>query len=120
MKRAILVLLAITIVTPSMLAQQLPPPQNPAAEETATPPPGPALLAPQNEPLQAAPPAGPAAPAEAAKKDAGKPREFFAALRRAQRDRKQARIERMKQFQAARAAEQQKLYQDWHERYLAD
>ena len=26
----------------------------------------------------------------------------------------------MNQFKAARAAEEQKLYQDWHERYLAD
>jgi hypothetical protein len=26
----------------------------------------------------------------------------------------------MKQFKADRAAEQEKLYQDWHERYLAD
>ena len=26
----------------------------------------------------------------------------------------------MNQFKAARAAEQQKLYQDWHDRYLSD
>jgi hypothetical protein len=26
----------------------------------------------------------------------------------------------MNQFKAARAAEEQKLYQDWHDRYLAD
>ena len=39
---------------------------------------------------------------------------------RPQIDRKQAQIDRMNQFKAARAAEEQKLYQDWHERYLAD
>jgi hypothetical protein len=29
-------------------------------------------------------------------------------------------MDRMNQFRAARAAEEAKLYQDWHERYLAD
>src|SRR5262245_25858312 len=121
MTRAILVLLALTLVTPGTLSQQLPPPENPDAEKTEALPPGPPLFAPQNAPQPPAPAAAPGAPAEPAKKkNAGKPPEFFAALRKAQRDRKQARIERMRQFKAARAAEDQKLYQDWHERYLAD
>jgi hypothetical protein len=53
-------------------------------------------------------------------KNPGKPTEFFVARRQALAARKVAAKERMRQFKAARAAEQEKLYQDWHERYLAD
>jgi hypothetical protein len=94
-------------------AQELPPPQNPAAAKPKIPPQGPAPIAPQQPP--AAQPAN-----KNAAKPRGKPPEFFAARRQAQRDRKQAAIARMKQFQADRAARVEKLYQDWHERYLAD
>jgi hypothetical protein len=51
---------------------------------------------------------------------AGKPPEFFKARREALAARKQARIDRMRQFKAERAAAEEQLYQEWHERYLAD
>jgi hypothetical protein len=113
MLRAFLFLSAFCVAATSTLAEQLPPPQNPAADRPKTPPQGPALIPPQNAPQQ--PPA-----AQPANKKVGKPPEFFAARRQAQIDRKQAQIERMKEFKAARAAADEKLYQDWHERYLAD
>ena len=47
-------------------------------------------------------------------------RAAVAARRQADKDRKQVRIDRMNQFKAARAAEQKKLYEDWHNRYLSD
>jgi hypothetical protein len=119
MKRALLVLLAIMFAARTALAVSLPPPENPAASKPKVQPQGPALIPPQNAPAN-----NPAAPAIAggqpAKKNSGKPPEFFVARRQAQIDRKQAQIDRMKQFKAARAAEQERLYQDWHERYLAD
>ena len=58
--------------------------------------------------------------APAAKKNPGELKDLYAARLRLQNARKQAQIDRMNQFKAARAAEQQKLYQEWHERYLAD
>ena len=125
MTRALLVLLASAIITPVTLAQQvLPPPRNPAGDEPEALP-GPALVVPQNAPQlppQNAPPPGPGPrpAAQAAKKNPGHPLDLLAARRQAEKDRKQARIDRMNQFKAARAAEQRKLYQDWHERYLAD
>ena len=126
MTRALLVLLALAIITPVTLAQQLPPPRNPAGDEPETVLPGPALVAPQNaaqQQPQNAPqqlPPRPVLGAQAAKKNPGQPLDLLAARRQAEKDRKQAQIDRVKQFKAARAAEQQKLYQDWHERYLAD
>jgi hypothetical protein len=109
MNRILLLALAFCIITaPLTLAQQLPPPQNPAAAKPPLPPQAPAL-----------PPAarGLARPQP---KNPGKPPEFFAARRQAQIDRKQAAKQRMQQFKAARAVAEEKLYQDWHERYLAD
>src|SRR5258705_7713790 len=83
MTRFLLVLLAFAIIAPIALAQQLPPPQNPAGNETEWLLPGPALVPPQNEPRQPAqnapqvlpqnaapqPPAGPPLGAQAAKKN---------------------------------------------------
>jgi hypothetical protein len=126
MTRAMLVLFALAIITPVTLAQQLPPPRNPAGDESELPPPGPALVPPQNAPQQAAqnarqqPAAGAAIGAQEAKKTPAQWRALFAARRRAENDRNQARAERLKQFKEARDAEEAKLYQDWHERYLAD
>jgi hypothetical protein len=131
MTRVLLFVLPLCILIPPALAEELPPPQNPADANPKTPPQVPALVPPQNAPANNA-----AAPGEArgqpannaaalpanknAAKPAGKPPEFFAARRQAQRDRKQAAIARMRQFKADRAAAEEKLYQDWHERYLAD
>jgi hypothetical protein len=134
MTRSLLLLIALAIVTPVTLAQQLPPPRNPADNDTEWLLPGPALVPPQNEPQRAPqnapqvppqnapqqPPAGPPLGAQPVKKSAEQLRELYAARRRLQIDRKQAQIDRMNQFKAARAAEELKLYQDWHERYLAD
>jgi hypothetical protein len=126
MTRFLLVLLALAIIVPVAFAQQLPPPRNPAGNDTEWLLPGPAVVPPQNAPQlppqnaqQQAPP-GPPLGAQPVKKNADQLRELYAARRRAQIDRKQAQIDRMNQFKAARAAEEQKLYQDWHERYLAD
>ena len=119
---------------PSALAQQLPPPRNPAGNDTEWLLPGPDLVPPQNEPQQAAqnapqvlpqngpqqPPAAPPLGAQAVKKNPDQLSALYAARRRVQIERKQAQIDRMNQFKAARAAQEQKLYQDWHERYLAD
>jgi hypothetical protein len=126
MTRALLVLLVFAIITPVALAQELPPPRNPAGNEPETLLPGPSLVPPQNAPLlppqnvPQQPQPGPPLGGQPAQKNPGQPLDFLAARRQAEKDRKQARIDRMNQFKAARAAEQQKLYQDWHERYLAD
>jgi hypothetical protein len=130
MTRSLLVLLAVAVITPAAVAQQLPPPQNPADKDTEWLLPGPALVPPQNEPRQPAqnapqvlpqqPAAGPPVGAQPVKKTSDQLNALYAARRRAQIDRKQAQIDRMNQFKAVRAAEEQKLYQDWHERYLAD
>jgi hypothetical protein len=118
------VLLGLALITPIAFAQELPPPRNPAGKAPEPQQQGPVLVAPPPAPIPpqkapqqpaAAPPGGPAA-----KTKAEKLRATLAALRQAEKDRKQARIDRMNQFKAARAAEEQKLYQDWHERYLAD
>ncbi len=130
MTRALPVLFAFAIIAPVALAQQLPPPRNPAGNEAEGVLPGPALVPPQNE-LPQAPQNAPQVPpqnapqqappgAQPVKKTTDQLHELYAARRRAQIDRQQARIDRMNQFKAARAAEQEKLYQDWHERYLAD
>jgi hypothetical protein len=125
MKRLLLLTIAFCITTPSTLAQQLPPPQNPAEKSSPASgsAEGPALI----NPATAIAPIPPqrvvpqkAAAANAPQQNPGKPPEFFAARRQAQIDRKAAAKQRMRDFQAARAAEQEKLYQDWHERYLAD
>lgn len=134
MSRSLLVLLAFAIITPVALAQQLPPPRDPAGNDTEWLQPGSTVVPPQNEPQPPAqnalqlppqnapqqPPVGPGLGAQPAKKTPDQLSALYAARRRAQIDRKQAQIDRMNQFKAARAAEEQKLYQDWHERYLAD
>jgi hypothetical protein len=134
MTRCSLVLLAFAIITPVALAQQLPPPRNPADNDTEWLLPGPALVPPQNEAQQAPqnapqvppqnaqqqPAAGPPVGAQPVKKTADQLSALYASRRRLQIERKQAQIDRMNQFKAARAAQEQKLYQDWHERYLAD
>lgn len=97
----------------------LPPPQKPSGNLPALPPQGPELLAPQNAGRNNAGNEQNAALNQPPKKS-GKPPEFFAARRQAQIDRKKAAKDRMRQFQAARAEREEKLYQDWHERYLAD
>lgn len=133
MTRAVLVLLALAIISRPTVAQQLPPPRNPAGDASEPPPQGPALIPPQNAQQQPAPnapqqppqnaqqqPAGAPLGAQAIKKTPDQWRALFAARRRAENERQQARMDRMNQFKAARAAEEAKLYQDWHERYLAD
>jgi hypothetical protein len=50
----------------------------------------------------------------------GHPPEFFAARRAELRARKEERLERVRQYKADRAAAEEKLYQDWHDRYVAD
>jgi hypothetical protein len=123
MTRALPALLGLALIAPVAFAEELPPPRNPARkdaqpqqQEAPTPnPPQPALV-PQNAPQQpAAPVAG-----QTTKQTPQQLRAVLAGLRQAEKDRKQARVDRMNQFKAARAAEEQKLYQDWHERYLAD
>ncbi len=79
---------------PPPAARGLAPPQQPPAAQQALPTP------PQRNP--------------------GKPPEFFAARRQAQIDRKEAAKKRMREFKAERAAREEKLYEDWHDRYLAD
>jgi hypothetical protein len=136
MTRAVLVLVAVLTITRVTFAQQqLPPPRKLAGDEFIAQPQGPALVPPQNAAQQAAqnapqqPAQNPqqqqpavAAPvgAQDVKRTPAEWRALFAARRRAEDDRQQARIARMNQFKAARAAEDAKLYQDWHERYLAD
>src|SRR3954447_11231559 len=124
MRRVLLVLLALAITRPVTLAQELPPPRNPAGNEPEALPAGPVIVPPQNAPHQAAqnnqqqPQPGAPLGVQAGKMSRAQLLDLFAARRRAQIERKQAQIDRMNQFKAARAAEQQKLYQDWHERYL--
>jgi hypothetical protein len=134
MTRFLLILLAFAALAPVAVAQQLPPPRDPAGNDTEWLLPGPALVPPQDEPRQPAQnapqvppqnapqpaPAAPAVGAQAVKKTPDQLRALYAARRKVQIDRKQAQIDRMNQFKAARAAQEQKLYQDWHERYLAD
>jgi hypothetical protein len=134
MTRFLVVLLVLVIIAPVTLGQELPPPRDPGSNDTEWLLPGPTLVPPGNEPLQAAqnapplppqnaPQKAPAAPpvgAQAGKKTSDQLKALYAARARAQVDRKQAQIDRMNQFKAARAAQEQKLYQDWHERYLAD
>jgi hypothetical protein len=130
MTRSFVVLLALAVIVPVTFAQELPPPRNPAGDDTEWLLPGPTLVPPQNQPQQApqnAPqvppqqaPVAPAVGAQPVKKTADQLSALYAARRRAQIDRKQAQIDRMNQFKAARAAQEQKLYQDWHDRYLAD
>jgi hypothetical protein len=134
-------LLFLAVIPPAAFAQQLPPPREPAGGEVETRAQGPALVPPQNasqqaeqnaqqqaeqkvlqQPAQnaAQQPAGPPVGAQAANQKAGQVVDLKMARWRAENERKQARFDRMMQFKAARAAEEQKLYQDWHERYLAD
>jgi hypothetical protein len=141
MIRAWLVLLTLAFA-PGALAQPLPPPRNPAGSELAppddlilrrvdrpqAPPQGPALAAPINVPplppqngqQQQQPPVLPPQAAQNAKKNADPLHDLIMARHKAEKERLQARMDRANLAQAARAAEDQKLYQDWHERYLAD
>jgi hypothetical protein len=123
MTRALPTLLGLALITPVALAQQLPPPRNPARDDLQPQQQGPALVAPQPAviPPQNAP-QQPRAPltGQSTKQTPAQLRAVLATLRQAEKERKQARIDRMNQFKAARAAEEQKLYQDWHDRYLAD
>jgi hypothetical protein len=140
----LLFVIALTVAAPgafaeSQTADPLPPPDKPVAAtaDTSKPQPPlppqdqpqknaaagakepavPALIPPQNAAQQNA-----AAPADnaAAKKNPGKPPEFFAARRQAQIARREAAKQRMRDYQAAQFAHEQKMYEDWHERYLAD
>jgi hypothetical protein len=85
-----------------------------------------ALAEPPRQPQQLPPPLPPQQ--EQAQKDLppdkpknpGKPPEFFKARREALAARKAAQKQRMFEFKAARAAAEQKAYQDWHDRYIAD
>jgi hypothetical protein len=126
MKRALLTLLALALFAPVAFGQELPPPQNPAGEQLEPQAQAPVLIPPQNVPpqpqqqVQQQPAQRPVLTGQEARKNPEKLRALVASLRQAEIDRKQARIDRMNQFKAARAAEDQKLYQDWHERYLAD
>jgi len=146
MTRALLILLALVSVAPGTLAQQLPPPRNPAGDEPQASPQAPDLILLQNAPQQPvqnraqappqnppplppqnaqqqqpiAPAVAPGVAAPAAQNNAGQPLSLSARRRQVERERKRAQLDRAEQFKAARAAEQQKLYQDWHERYIAD
>jgi hypothetical protein len=94
----------------------LPPQSAPGSAGGKLQPAAPVLIPPQNAAPQNAAPADNAA----AKKNPGKPPEFFAARRQAQIARREAAKQRMRDYQAARFAHDQKMYEDWHERYLAD
>jgi hypothetical protein len=127
MTRVLFLLVALAIIAPVTLAQQLPPPRKPAVNEPEILPQGPVLIPPQNGPApppqnvaQQPPPGGGPNVAQTTKRNPGQLLDLYVARRKAEKDRKQAQKDRAQQFQAARAAEQQKLYQDWHERYLAD
>jgi hypothetical protein len=103
-------LLAATITATAPAELTLPPPDPPQqARQVPLPPP----------PQHLQPPAPQAQQPEQPKR-AGKPPEYFKARREALAARKQAQIDRMMQVRAARAAADQKAYEDWHERYLAD
>jgi hypothetical protein len=125
-------LLGFAVVAPVATAQELPPPRNPAAVDTDWLLPSPAAAAPNDrqqavqnavalppQNAQQQPPA-PAAVAATGKKTPEQLQALYAARRRLQIERKQAAVDRMNQFKAARAAQEQKLYQDWHDRYIAD
>ena len=140
MIRASLVLLVLAIIPPVALAQPLPPPRNPAGDDSASaedlilrrveqpqvPPQGPVLAAPEIVPplppqnVQQQPPVQPAPAAPNVKKNPDPLHDLIMARHKAEKDRLQARMDRANLAQAARAAEDQKLYQDWHQRYLAD
>ena len=126
MRRALLALLALLLVAPIAFAQQLPPPQNPAGDEPdlllrrADEPQGPAIVPPQNVQPQQQPPPVPLQGGQVAKKTPEQLHQLILARHKAEKERLQARMDRMNQAKAARAAEEQKLYHDWHERYLAD
>jgi hypothetical protein len=139
MIRTLLALLALAIVAPIAFAQQLPPPRNPAGDQSASaddlilrrveqppvPPQGPALAAPANVPPlppqnAQQPPVQPPQGAQNVQKNPDPLRDLIIARHKAEKERIQARMDRTNLAQAVRAAEQQKLYQDWHERYLAD
>ena len=124
MTRVLPTLLGLALITGALFAQELPPPRNPARnvaelqqpEAPALVLPQPAVVPPQNAPQQPdAPQAG-----QPTKKSPQQIPPVPSRLRQTEKDRKQARVDRMNQFKAARAAEEQKLYQDWHDRYLAD
>ena len=100
MKQLLSSLLAFSIAGPVALAE---PPQQP---QHLPPPLPPQQL--QQQPLPGQP------------KNPGKPPEFFKARREALAARKAAQKQRMFEFKAARAAAEQKAYQDWHDRYIAD
>src|SRR5215207_6666400 len=105
MTRTLFVLVTLAVITPLALAQQLPPPRNPAGNDTEWLLPGPALVPPQNEPQpppqnapqvppqnapqQAQAPAAPPLGAQTVKKTADQLGGLYAARRRAQIDRKQ-------------------------------
>jgi hypothetical protein len=110
MKLLVPLLLAATIAATASAEPTLPPPDPPQqARQVPLPPP----------PQHLQPPAPQAQQPEQPKR-AGKPPEYFKARREALAARKQAQIDRMMQVRAARAAADQKAYEDWHERYLAD
>jgi hypothetical protein len=132
MKLLAVALLAFLVATPALAevplppqdAQQLPPPLPPLQlQQQPIPGQGPQLQPPQQANNVA--PNG-AAPQDAAANNAalpnkpGKPREFFKARRELLAARKQAAKDRMRQFKADRAAAEQKAYEEWHARYLAD
>jgi hypothetical protein len=109
---------------PPQDAQQLPPPLPPQQlEQQPIPRQGPQLQPPQqanNVAPNGAAPQDAVANNAAQPKKAGKPPEFFKARRELLAARKQAAKDRMRQFKADRAAAEQKAYEEWHERYLAD
>src|SRR5262249_29946618 len=105
MTRAVLLLLALATITPISFAQDFPPPRK-LGDEFIPQPPGPALVPPQaaqnpqQQPAQHAPqqPAAPAAVVgPATKRTPAQWAELFAARRRAENERQQARIDRMNQ-----------------------
>jgi hypothetical protein len=122
-------LFATTVATaevplPPQDQQQLPPPLPPQQlQQQPIPGQGPQLQPPQqanNVAPNGAAPQDAAANNAAQPKKAGKPPEFFKARRELLAARKQAAKDRLRQFKADRAAAEQKAYEEWHERYLAD
>jgi hypothetical protein len=107
---------------PPQDSQPLPPPLPPQQlEQQPIPGQDPQLQGPQQANVVPNAPAPQAAANNAAQpKKAGKPPEFFKARRELLAARKQAAKDRMRQFKADRAAAEQKAYEEWHERYLAD
>jgi hypothetical protein len=136
MTRALLIPLALLLITPVAVAQPLPPPRNPAGDTSAPADDlilrrvdqsqGPAIVPPQNVPQQPVqnvpqqPAPIPPQAGQAGNKNPDPMRELILARLKAEKERQQAKLDRMNQAKAARAAEEQKLYEDWHQRYLAD